>query len=299
MRLRLVLLIAVSASACADDIVAPPPAEAHFTIWGSLNPDSTAQAIRVVPVLPIIDGESPDPLDATVTMTDLATGRSTSWTDSVVTYSRDRIGHVFHTTATIPHGSHQRVRVTRSDGAEVTATVHIPPAVSPVLEAPVITRAGFQDLDVTYPIFWPGAPYLEVLSVHYELLQVYECRLFSITEPGPNGATVTQTDAGWRINLSLDEAVRRGWFSNTPDRGRILFSISLEALVSGTDARPPGGTYDPALFFAPGQFSNVENGFGLVVGAYRQTISWVPDRRLTTHSGFIAKIPRDCDGYNG
>jgi len=298
-RICFVLLVAIGVSACADDIVAPPPSEAHFTVWGSLNPDTTAQAIRIVPVLPIIDGERPEPLDASVTTTDLATGETTTWIDSTVTYSEGRIGHVFHTTTAIAYESRQLVRVVRSDGAVTTATVHVPPAVVPVLEAPVITRPSFQERDVTYPVLWPNAPQLDVLSVSYDLLETSECRLLYITEAGDNGAVVAQIDEGWKVNLSLDDAVDRGWLGNNGSRGHVLQGITLEVLVSGTDAQPPGGTFDPGHFFNPGQFSNVDSGFGLVVGAYRHTISWVPDGRLTTYSGFFPVIPKDCVGYNG
>lgn len=290
MRLCLALLLATGASACSDDIVLPPPTEAAFTVWGTLNPDTSAQAIRVVPVLPIIDGERPEPLDASVTTTDLATGVTTAWADSVVTFPGGRIGHVFHTTAEVAYGSRQFVRVARSDGAETTAYVRVPPAVVPVAEAPVLTN-GFNP-NVTYPTLWPQAPQLDILRVRYDL-QAGDCSLFSLTAPGDNGAVVAvPTDAGWRASLSLDKAVAQGTFGSGAPGGTLL-GITLETLVSGVDARPPGGTFDPALFFDPGQFSNVDNGFGLVVGAYRRMVSWVPDIALTMRSGFGPKS-RNC-----
>jgi len=292
-RLGSVFLIAVGVSACADDIVAPPPAEANFTIWGSLNPDSTAQAIRVVPVLPIINGERPEPLDASVMMTDLETGETVAWQDSVVTYPRGRIGHVFHTAAAIPYGSRQLVRVVRSDGAETTATVQIPSIIAPIVEEPVLTSPVRFEVDVTMPTYWPQASHLDILSVSYDLVVGDVCEHISITEPGANRSIVSEADGGLRIDFSLDRAVESGWFTansvngfGVGPKGYGVLGITLEVLVSGIDARPPGGTYNPALFFAPGQFSNVEDGFGLVVGAYKQTVSWVPDRQLTTHAGF-------------
>ena len=286
MRLCFCLLLALGASACSDDIVAPPPTEAHFTLWGALNPDTTAQAIRVVPVLPVVDGERPEPLDASVTTTDLATGETTVWVDSTVTFPGGRVGHVFHTTAAVAYGSRQLVRIARSDGAETTAYVRVPPIVVPVAEAPVLTDG--QNPDVTYPTLWPGVPQLDVIRVRYDL-QVSDCSVFSITAPGEDRAVVAEpTDGGWRASLSLDRAVARGSLGNGGSAGRALLGVTLEALVSGVDARPPGGTFDPALFFDPGQFSNVDGGFGLVVGAYRRTVSWVPDKALTTRSGFVA-----------
>lgn len=268
MRLSLVLLIAIGASACDEDIVAPPLPSAHFTIWGSLNPDTSIQAVRVVPLLPTIDAEkSPEPLDAVLTSTDLATGEVTVWSDSVVSFPGGRFGHVYHATVAMPYESHQFVQITRSDGAETTALVRLPPDVTPVLGQPDNTRPY-----VTYHTLWPNAPNLNVLSVRYDL-QTVDCNLVSITAPGRNGDIAEPTSTGWRASLPLNEIRARETFDRVGS-GFTILHITLEALVSGPDAIPPDGAEDPALWIQPGQFSNVNNGFGLVFGAYRRTISW-------------------------
>ncbi len=273
--LFLLLAAGLALPGCDAEITAPKT-EAYFTLWGTLDPTTTRQALRVVPILPQIDAETSAPLDATVTTTDLTTGEVFRWRDSTVTFPSGRVGHVFQANQSIGFGHGQLVTVTRSDGATTTAYVRMPLDVPPVLETPTSFPAI-----VSYPVLWPGAPRVEVVSVHYELRDRITCAYFNYDVPRNDGSvTVDATGYGWRTSWSLDRARRfsfanlpRSIFANLPTSVHVL-KVTLAVEVTTLDARPPGGVYDPFLYFDPSLFTNVAHGFGLVTGAYVRTAGW-------------------------
>ncbi|HYE59383.1 MAG TPA: hypothetical protein VD948_12800, partial [Rhodothermales bacterium] len=260
-------------SACSDEIGAPPPSQAYYTLWGTLNPSAPRQVMRVIPVLPQINAERPEPMDAVVTTTDLATGTVYMWNDSTITFPSGRVGHVFHVDQPIGYERSQLVTVTRSDGATTSAYVRMPPDVVPIRERDInvfVDRAQ----DLQYPFFWPRAPRLEVVHVRYYYRDNLSCAYSYLTAPGSDGAvTAEPTESGWRTTWSRNRTRARS-FGNYPNPRNLvnpyeLREVTMVVEVSTADARPPGGVYDPFLYFDPGAFTNVARGFGLIIGAYQ------------------------------
>ena len=121
----LLLLAALAASACdgAFDPVAPDgPA---FALHGVLDGRRATQALRVQD-LRGSTFDTPDQLAATVTSTELGSGRTSTWRDSLATIEGVP-AHVFVAPLAVRAGETHRVVVVRSeDGARSSATVRIP-----------------------------------------------------------------------------------------------------------------------------------------------------------------------------
>ena len=69
------------------------------------------------------------PIDAKVTSVNLTTGEAHTWIDREITYSDSSVGHVFEAAFRAQYEERYRLIVRRSDGAESSAEVTIPPHV--------------------------------------------------------------------------------------------------------------------------------------------------------------------------
>jgi hypothetical protein len=102
-----------------------------FSVFGYLDLKADTQWVRVMPIrhhlLPDSGG-----IDAVVTLEHLGSGRVVTLRDSLFTFVDPRLGavgyaHNFWTTEPMEPGERYRLRAVRSDGAETTALVDMPP----------------------------------------------------------------------------------------------------------------------------------------------------------------------------
>jgi hypothetical protein len=279
MRLPL-LLLAVGLAAlvgCDEEIAAPDALGAYYTLWGALDPTSALQAVRVIPIEDQPGGADPAPLDAAMTSEDLETGAVAAWRDSVVTYADGTVGHVFVADTEVRYGATYRVTVTRGDGATTAANVRVPPLVLPYRQATTISLDG-----VFMPVLWQGAPQLNRLAVTYRL-QDATCRAFDYAVDFEGEAE--PYEFGWTTTLDLrDDAARV--LSALGDAPHTVLSVTLAGEVASDEWRPPEGVFDPEVLVEPGLFSNVEQGFGFVGGAYEAALTWTPEAAAITAAGF-------------
>ena len=102
-----------------------------FAVYGTLDGRRPIQRLRVQDVsIPV--GQTPGALPASVTSTELTSGVTTVWADSLVVLDDGGRGHVFTAPLALRPGEIHRLRVERdADGATSTAEVHLPtPAVT-------------------------------------------------------------------------------------------------------------------------------------------------------------------------
>ena len=145
---------------CDASIDTPPSLRGTYTLWGTLDPTSDTQAVRVVAVTDMLLAQSLAQLPVTVASTDLATGEETVWRDSLVPFRNGSVGHIYAARVRPGFGGRYRVAVRRDgDGGEVSATMTLPPLVVPVVQ-PVNLTDGTK---VT--VFWPGAAQLNRVRV--------------------------------------------------------------------------------------------------------------------------------------
>mgnify|MGYP000162049422 CR=1 FL=1 len=127
-RWSLLLLLAAALSACDDGFTPRADDGRAFALYGTLDGRATHQMIRVQDLAgSVLD--TPDQLPVTVTSTELVSGQTTTWRDSVVTLPDGIRAHLFVADLAVAPGDIHRIEAVRdADGARsvVTATVSAP-----------------------------------------------------------------------------------------------------------------------------------------------------------------------------
>jgi hypothetical protein len=271
-----IALLLISAAGCAEDVTAPPPSGAVFTLWGALDPVADFQAIRVVAVTTVIE-DQPGVLDATVTSTVLRTGEVTPWRDSIVHFSNGSFGHVFVSNTDVDYNEVYRIDVLRGDGVGARALVTVPPRVDAFMET---DESGSPEESA----LWPGVPQLNAPTLTLRIQDSgCEVNFHDVEFSDIVDARAEPIEFGWRTTFSL--ARLREVLPVHLANGALL-QATLRAEVASLEWRFPTEAFDPEILIEPGVFTNVEGGFGFVGAAYPATLVWVPDPRATQRAGF-------------
>ncbi len=113
----------------------------------------------------------------------------------------------------------------------------------------------------------------------------------------------------WRVDIDLNsqyETIRSYYHDDTGIRylenpvrdGPALMGMGLEVTVGSPDWDPPGGDpSDERVLVQPGTLSNVENGYGLVVGGYNDEAVLYPSSRAVASTPFFDFIQRKGGDY--
>lgn len=129
---RLGALALVLVAGCSEAFDPRVQDDRAFAVWGTLDGRQAVQRLRVQDVsIPV--GQTPESLPASVTSTEVTSGVTTVWADSLVVLDDGGRGHVFTALLAPRPGEIHRLRVVRdADGAVSTAEVAIPaPVVTP------------------------------------------------------------------------------------------------------------------------------------------------------------------------
>jgi hypothetical protein len=260
LRTTLLLLFLLAGAGCADSVSPTFDADKPYTLYGMLDPTTEQQALRVVPFAPDLSPQEPGPLGAVVTSTDLATGESVTWRDSLVTFSNGRTGHVYLADLRPVYGRTYRVVAERADGATSRAVVTIPPFVEPLIQPPVISLNT-----AVLSVLWPAAPRVNGAEVVFRLGVPGRG---SVTEVVPTSLPSDPFEFGWEVRTDFFEDAQQVFnILGTADDVTLL-DLRLRAVVSSEDWVPEGGTYDPEVLVDPNALTNVDDGFGFVGGGY-------------------------------
>lgn len=293
------LLLAVSFLTSCDQTIDPIIGEDRpFTIWGYLDAHADTQRVRVFSIEERLGVDRAGPIDAAVTSTNLTTGEAHTWTDREITYSDSSVGHVFEAAFRAQYEERYRLSVRRSDGAESSAEVTIPP--------PVKVELTDERNRVIVPIQIHGKPpKLVNASV------IYDAITLPPANPWPPGSTTPPavrlpvkvsysgkeepTDNGWlyELNLRDDFAIVQEEFELSclsPDH-IALRRIYFQFLAADEQWAPPNDSFDPNLLIEPGTFSNVENGYGFFGGGYTVSTHWVPTEIILRNIGYRTAGP--------
>ena len=293
------LLLAVSfLTSCDQPIDAVIGEDRPFTIWGYLDAHADTQRVRVFSIEERLGVDRAGPIDAMVTSTNLTTGESHTWIDREITYSDSSVGHVFEAAFRARYEERYRLSVRRSDGAESSAEVTIPP--------PVKVELTDERNRVIVPIQIHGKPPNLV-----DATIIYDAITLPPANPWPPGSATPPairlpvevsysgkeepTDNGWRyeINLRDDFAIVQEQFElSCLSRDLIaLRRIYFQFLAADEQWAPPNDSFDPNLLIEPGTFSNVENGYGFFGGGYTVSISWRPSEIILSNIGYSTMGP--------
>ncbi len=293
------LLLAVSFLTSCDQSIDPVIGEDRpFTIWGYLDAHADTQRVRVFSIEERLGVDRAGPIDATVTSTNLTTGEVHTWIDREITYSDSSVGHVFEAAFSARYEERYRLSVLRSDGAESSAEVTIPP--------PVEVELTDERNRVIVPVQIHGKPpNLVDVSVTYDAITLPPANPWppgSATPPAVRLPVAVSysgkeepTENGWlyELNLRDDFALVQEQFElSCLSRDHIaLRRIYFQFLAADEQWDPPNSSFDPNLLIEPGTFSNVENGYGFFGGGYTVSTHWIPTEIILRNIGYRTAGP--------
>ena len=293
MKLALPLAFAASLllvlAACEEDVTALRT-ERPFTVYGFLSPDSNKQALYVFPIEERLRLLPATPLDARVTTTDLVTGETVAWQDSIVAAADGGAAHLFQASFRSAYGHAYRLEIERSDGAKATAEVRVPEAATLVAEPTVADARGRPISLVTVD---QAAPKLLGIRVSYHIQTGPDVRQQEVVVLDAAYARAARaTETGWTIAVHHEADYTRlrnqlGRRFNL-DYGIYVLDVRLALLVVNAAWDPPGGTFDPEVLIQPEVMTNIENGYGFVGAGYRRQATWTPSTEALVEVGFRA-----------
>lgn len=319
--LRAALLAAcLLLSGCDADVIPLVDADRHFSLYGVVNPRADSQSVVVFPIEDTLRPLPDAPLDATVTSTDLETGETVVWRDSVVTSAEGAV-HVFWAPFRAAYGHTYRIVVAGADGDVSSATVAVPPEADLVVVPAEPTSPPRQAVRVTAPV-----DRLNRVLVSYLISARVPPAAFSLAPTAPprpslpgfeppagdppeadssDGLVVQRVTAffdygpqavkeadGWHIDIALSADFRkirdavRGFGRYDLTYGIRLDSMEIRMIAANAEWDPPDGVFNPEQLVQPGTLSNVVQGFGFVGAGYRLEARWLPTPDVLRIAGF-------------
>ncbi len=285
MRRALLLLLAlVTLAACTEEVDPTGGADRPFTLYGYLDPTSDRQALRVVPIDPLlVPDTSAAALPVTVTSLERETGRTATWRDSVVTYWDGSVGHVFVADYRPTPGATVDVRVVElgEPPREVAVAVEVP------LVRP--SRVSRSPLDVlgTYRVQVDGVPNLQGGVLRVFVSDPTGAEPSEWIEVPIEGLAPAETAPGsWLVAVPFSAAVRAELVRRDLVGRLRLSEVEFVAFVTNEAWAGPRSRLPDAALVEPGTFSNVEGGFGFVGAGYGAPVRWTPSPAAQEAAGF-------------
>lgn len=287
--LAVLLSVPLVLAACEEDVTAVLGTDRVYSMYGVFSPSLDTQAVLVFPIDPTLQQRPAGALDAQVTSTDLVSGETRTWRDSLVANVNGGREHVFWSGFRAAYGHTYRLRVERSDGAAAEVEVQVPVRAAIALDEPTVSVGRVsQFVRVTAAV-----PRLLNVQVAYrvrtrpdggaEAITVYRVDYTDQARPGGDGWIVP-------VNLSRDyedlEQLASGWADWQPGFGLTLLDMEITLIAADAAWNPPGGVFDPDVLVQPGLFSNVAGGFGFVGAGYELRRLWMPPAAFVEAAGF-------------
>jgi len=281
-----ILLSSLTWMGCDESVDPVLQTDEAFTFYGFLDPSSDIQAIRVFEIEGTLTRTTTDPLDAVVQSTNLRSGETAVWQDSVITYLNNTVGHVFYANFQAEHGTPYEITATTNDGRQTRVQVTTPPDGVVAIEQILSTRSQVQvDLN------WSAVPRVIQAEVSYFVSVPFPdgSDTTTVRVDIPSGRVGENSDGSWRVTIlpSADIAAIFSALNVQPGRTPVfLDNIEVRAFVTSEDWESPVGAFDPELLVQPGTFSNVEDGFGFVGGGYFDPFELQLDDSVARDAGF-------------
>lgn len=278
--LPVVLLVATGCEETVDPFI---DSDRYFTVYGYLDTGADTQFVRVVPLRRSIESDGAVPIDAQVTTTELETGFTLTWRDSVVAFPGGRFGHVYYAVFHPVPGRTYRLDVARSDGVVSTAETRVPVARQVAIDAPRLLVGA-----TTQRVTWTGVPAHPFnVEVWYRLAPAgagspFQDHVFDYPPARAEGSVLA-----FDVKLSEDaDSLRRKLGISDPQVRPQLMGVGVRLSVPDSAWSPPGGVFDPEVLVQPELLANVEHGFGFFGSANRYTVEWVLTPQITQRLGY-------------
>lgn len=237
----------------------------YFSIVGVLDAGRDTQSVRVASLRDSVAlGAPPVPFNATVTSEHPASGRRTTWRDSLFRFrfvrdedlQRDRFVHNAWTTADFRPNETYRFTVTDPNGAASSATVTLPDT----FPAPELIPPGM--FSPAWDIRVHGVDRLADVIIIYR-----------VERSSGEIQTVEISHIADTVRLSPQEYSIDVVVGEEPLSGTVL-SSDVRIVAAGPEW-PESGDLDDEMLVAPGAVSNVEDGLGYLAGVTSKTVPMI------------------------
>jgi len=274
------VLLSVLAVGCDTSVQPFVDNGQSYSVYSLLDAGADTQFVRVEALRDSVQFGSPPTLDATVTIENQQTGRTTQLTDSLATVppAPGIPIHLFWAELSLTPGGTYQVRVERSDGQTSTATVTLPDAPPTLGLDSQPLMPCIEALNEGVPTFIVTGADIEQLAGAYAVYPVFGDRV----RRSAYESIVLDRDT-FRIRVDhVDDLVSIGGLENVMTTGgcprRESFdadTIYVAAATAGPDWPEPEliDSLSIETIARPDFVSNVENGAGFVGGIYTDTLS--------------------------
>lgn len=258
-------------SGCEESVSPLIGEDRPYTIYGYLDPTSSTQVIRVIPIAETIQEVDLVDVNAVVRTRHVETGDVIVWQRTPVLFPDSSQGVVFRANFTPEHEHTYELEVESESGERATAVTTVPRLVPISL---LTTGNQFRP-----GIFIEGDfPNMVQAALSYEAiaLQPAISAMSDITFPIDISYKGEQdrSDGGWEIRADLRQdfeiirASLEGICLTTPYF--TIRSASFKSFVGDEAWVPPGDAvdFDPEVLVQPGTFNNIENGLGFFGSGY-------------------------------
>ncbi|MEZ4701915.1 MAG: hypothetical protein R2834_16400 [Rhodothermales bacterium] len=287
------VLVALLALGCEEDVVAVLGTDVQYSLYGVLNPLADSQSVRVYPIRETLVPEEDPELVAEVRSVDLNTGEERVWRQTVVVDRDGGFGYIYRAPFRAEYGHQYRITVAGPDGGEAEATVEVPGESTIAMGTPILSR------DVVAPIVLSG-PVTNLIRIELTYFVQYSIGFITGNVPNIVGDTLvvpfegrfTQRSNELIVPVDLSaafDAIRAeilNGVSFDQTYGISLLALRFDAVVANAAWQPPGGDFNPLVLIQPGTMSNVEGGFGFIGAGYRVSLTWAPPADVADEAGF-------------
>lgn len=267
-----ILGFAALLSACDNTVDPFAPGGGHpFTVFGYLDTAADTQFVRVSRLVPDPSGfrDVDDP--PSVSTTNLTSGETAVWADSVVELEDGSRGVVYFASFDVQPSTRYRLDVA-DDGVEPTSGFTTVPGTPGILTGtPIENRFG--DLEQT--IFWSSIARARNANVHYRVRTLpsrFDTTIV-ISYPGLG----ERLPEGWAFSVTLGRdfrLVRRFVESANDDSTIALIDVSMSIEAPSEE------------WSETGESSNIENGSGFFASVGRFRESWSLDSTTVRSLGY-------------
>jgi hypothetical protein len=296
----LLVLAALLAAGCEEDVAAVRNLDQPFSLYGVLSPQVDTQWVRVYAVEDRLQVTPSEPLDARMTSTDLTSDTRYAWRDSLFQEPSGQYAHVFWAPFRADYAHAYRLEVARSDGATSTVDVRIPERArllprDEFVQARGEVRVGALVEGTVDNVIWVEARYLVGWLTGFSPTGAPIFDFAPLTLP--SNQPITETAGGLLVAADLAAAyqpalslVPAQHLHYVPEWGVSLGLMTMTVDIANEAWTFPGGVFDSTALAQPGAFSNVEGGFGFVGGGYRVSTSWRPPDEAIEAAGFAVPV---------
>ncbi|HRR09579.1 MAG TPA: hypothetical protein PLO56_12885 [Rhodothermales bacterium] len=286
----LLMLLCLATASCDSTFDPFVKSSQIFTILGYLDMGRSVHYLRVVPLRSVVTPANSPTIDAKVKTIDLNNGNVVHWRDSVITFPKGTVAHVFYARFPVEDNHTYRVEVTRSDGQTTSAETTVPKRKAITLGNIVVGTFGNGLADVTQQVSWsdvPEEPY--DVEVWYRFFNPPIGPFVDAKAPykilyGELGK-VFEGSYAMTIRYSRDKILLKDKEIFNTDK-RVLYGVGVRFIQLDDKWKAPNGVWDPDVIAQPNVLTNVTNGFGFFGSVGQFDLEWTLSDQVVKTIGY-------------